>query len=369
MKQLKRERLIPRDSRILGYDFARALAVMGMIIVNFRIVMWNSEGGSYWLNQLIGILEGKAAATFMVLAGIGITLLSRRGVHENNTVLIKEKRKLLLKRSLFLFFGGLLYTTIWPADILHFYGIYLVFGAVLFTASSRNLLIFSWLIMGIWTLLNFIWDYQTGWDFTSLTYLDLWTFRGMLRHYFFNGFHPVFPWMAFLFFGMWLGRMDLTESRRRWRMLCWALGIFLAVQWGPKLMYQGLGLTFGISADHFMMLTGTTPIPPMPLFIIAGGATAVIVICISLEFVEKFGHMTFITPLIHTGQMALTIYILHVVIGMGVIEEFFGLGKHSLDFTVKYATSFCLLSILFSHWWRKRFKRGPVGWVMRKISG
>jgi len=56
--------------RIVGIDDARALSVIGMIIVNFKVV-FGAEGSSV-LRSIGGTYDGKAAATFVVLAGVGM---------------------------------------------------------------------------------------------------------------------------------------------------------------------------------------------------------------------------------------------------------------------------------------------------------
>ena len=58
--------------RILGYDIARALAIIGMVIVNFKIVMGADEHGPHWLLSFASLFEGRAAATFVVLAGVHV---------------------------------------------------------------------------------------------------------------------------------------------------------------------------------------------------------------------------------------------------------------------------------------------------------
>ena len=58
-------------------------------------------------------------------------------------------------------------------------------------------------------------DYEAGWDFETFTYFGFWTAAGQVRHLFFNGFHPVVPWLAFLLVGMWLGRQDLRDPEVR----------------------------------------------------------------------------------------------------------------------------------------------------------
>ena len=92
--------------RILGYDLARALAIFGMVIVNFKIVMGAGRRGPRWLIDWVGLLDGRAAATFVVLAGIGISLLSRDARQQEDGVQLARDRGLLLRRALFLFVAG-----------------------------------------------------------------------------------------------------------------------------------------------------------------------------------------------------------------------------------------------------------------------
>jgi len=212
---------LSRPRRIEGYDFARALAILGMILVNFKIVLEASEAGPAWLVWSVRLLEGRAAAMFVILAGVGITLLSNKARQQHDSDRLAQHRRTLLKRAAFLFFVGLLYTPIWPADILHFYGLYIAVGAFLLSSSDRQLWGWVLLFTGGFAAMLFLFDYDTGWDWETITYIDLWTPTGMTRHLFFNGFHPVFPWTAFLLIGMWLGRQDVRSGRVR--------GVILAI--------------------------------------------------------------------------------------------------------------------------------------------
>src|SRR5215468_7802278 len=65
--------------RILGYDVARSLAMLGMIVVHFGLVMAADPTRPAWSAWIMHGLDGRAAATFVVLAGVGLTLRSRRG--------------------------------------------------------------------------------------------------------------------------------------------------------------------------------------------------------------------------------------------------------------------------------------------------
>ncbi|MCZ6774700.1 MAG: hypothetical protein O7G83_22320 [Proteobacteria bacterium] len=47
-------------NRIIGDDLARSLAVSGMVVVNFKIVMSAQKNGPDWLVNLVGLLDGRA---------------------------------------------------------------------------------------------------------------------------------------------------------------------------------------------------------------------------------------------------------------------------------------------------------------------
>ena len=125
--------------RIIGLDIARALAIFGMVIVNFKIAM-NAKVGSESLLWFTSLFDGRASVLFVVLAGIGVTLLTNKARRSRDSASILGGRKMLIKRGLLLISIGLAYTLIWPADILHFYGFYFLVAAVVFNIKDGKLL-------------------------------------------------------------------------------------------------------------------------------------------------------------------------------------------------------------------------------------
>ena len=122
-------------TRLDGLDIARFLAFVGMVIVNFRIVFsGDSDHDFSTLGQLLSLLEGRAAATFVVLAGIGLGLAGMRATPEQSTF---ATAIVPLKRSVFLMVLGLLNMLIFDADILHYYAVYFFFGALLLSLAHR----------------------------------------------------------------------------------------------------------------------------------------------------------------------------------------------------------------------------------------
>ena len=156
--------------RIIGYDFARAIAIFGMVVVNFKIVMSAQNDRLLWLVKLVGLVDGRAAATFVVLAGVVISLRTQKSRTEGDKRERAKDRLTLLKRAGFLFVIGLLYTSFWPADILHFYGIYIAVAALLLNTRSRWLWVLTGSLVLMFAIALFVFDYDQGWDWGSLTY-------------------------------------------------------------------------------------------------------------------------------------------------------------------------------------------------------
>lgn len=195
-----------------GFDVARALAVFGMVIVNFKVVL-NADTGPEWALAFSSILEGRAAALFVVLAGVGLAFLTRKAVESGDHVSISSVRWNIVKRGVLLFFFGLVYTPVWPADILHFYGIYFIVAAAVFTLSDRNLLRMCALITLLFPLLLFLFDYDIGWNWETLTYHGLWTVDACFATCFLTGSIRLFRGQHFFLSGYGLAGSDLMTLR------------------------------------------------------------------------------------------------------------------------------------------------------------
>ncbi|MFT5144117.1 MAG: hypothetical protein ACI84D_002749 [Thalassolituus oleivorans] len=355
--------------RIIGYDIARALAVFGMVVVNFKIVMGAEHDGPNWLVSMVGLLDGRAAATFVVLAGAGLSLLSQKGRTLGDHERLSQDRRTLLKRALFLFVVGLLYTPIWPADILHFYGIYIAAAAFLLAASERQLWAGSALLVLAFVVAFFALEYDQGWDWQTLEYAGFWSPSGMIRHLFYNGFHPVLPWLAFLLVGMVLGRQDMRDRALRRRIFAWGVGVALTAEGLSWLLVRTLSPGASMAdLEAIVAIFGTEPMPPMPLYMLAGAGTACAVIAASIALGERYDSAVWLRPFVATGQLALTLYVAHVVLGMGTLDAIGRLENQTLPFALLASIVFCAVGVVFAHLWRSRFKRGPLEAIMRVLT-
>lgn len=358
-----------QSARISGIDLARALAVIGMIIVNFKVVF--GQQGSSWLKFIINIFDGKAAATFVVLAGVGLALMTNTALRNNDSQKLKIIRIKIFKRALFLFILGLTYILVWPADILHFYSIYMLIILLLSKRNEKVILILLIVFIFIYPLLISFWNYKTGWNFDTLEYLDFWTFNGFFRNLFLNGFHPVIPWVSFMLFGFWFGKQDLKNDRFI-KKAFWISSIaFIVIQ---ILSYASISILSKGNEQSVSELTeiiGTSPMPPLPIYMFNGIAISISIISTCIIIGKRYPTNRIILALNKTGRLALTFYVAHVIVGMGILELLNPekMGNYPIVFSASYALIFSLLCVLFATYWLKNRKNGPVEWLMKRIIG
>jgi len=350
--------------RYVVLDAARFVALAGMVLVNFKIVMGAEGAGPGWLAWLLGGVTGRAAALFVILAGAGLSLLARRARAGGDPAQLARARGIVLRRALLLFVAGLAYSPLWPADILHFYGLYLTLGAMVLGATDRLLWALAVAVNAVFVALLLTLDYEAGWDWTTLDYAGFWTPEGLVRHMFFNGFHPFFPWVAFLLIGIWLGRRDLRDRRWLRRLGIAALAVLVTVELLSRWLIRAAG-----GGEDAAALFGTGPMPPVPFYVASASASALLVIVLATPLCRRWADAAWLRALASTGRMTLTHYVAHVVIGMGTLDALGLLRRQRLSTVSIAATLFCAAAVGFSWWWERRFARGPLEQLMRRVCG
>jgi uncharacterized protein len=346
------------SERLIGLDIARYLAFVGMVLVNFDIVMSHGvQSNEGFFNEFIGQLQGRASATFVVLAGIGLGLSSFK--KEGQTV------NTIVKRSIFLLILGLLNMTIFEGDILHYYAFYFLFGVFLLPFGNRALiLVISILNLVFFSMMLFI-DYESGWNFEELTYSGFWTIDGFTRNLFFNGFHPVFPWLGFFLLGMLMSRVLLKKRQVQIKMISWGL---IAIIFSEIMSFIISG--YVIPADsELQFLFMTDSMPPMPLYFLAASGSALLIIGLCLLVSEKFRESEIYSLIAPAGTQTLTLYVLHIIVGLGFIDAIGFTGTQTSSQAFVAAIIFCILGTIFAFTWSKWFRRGIFESLMRKLTG
>lgn len=336
--------------RLPGYDLARALALLGMVLVNYRNKL-EADHGLGVLDAFADRLEGKAAGLFVLLAGVGISLGTR------NVLDLPRVRAALIERAGILVAVGVLLAHLWDADILHFHGVYLLL--VLPVLGARTGALWLLALVMVWTamMLQHELDWSVQPSATTLT--------GALRHLFFSGLYPVFPWVAFVLVGMAVGRLDLRQRGTRRAVLVLALAVVIATtlldelaRWDRATGALGWGPRSGWLSSW--------PRAPRPMFVVSSCALAIAIICGCVSVGERWGTRRWVVALVATGQLALSLYVAHVLVVLVAQAHGFSSGQ-PLVLVYAFGLAFYAAAVAFALWWRRRWPRGPLEGLMRQV--
>lgn len=268
------------SSRIAGFDVARAIAVLGMIVVNSRQILLSGSTKPLWFVSSADFLLGRPAVLFVVLAGIGLSLMSKKAILSGAPEDLAKVRFALFKRSIVLYVMGLAFMRWWGADILHFYGLFLSAGALLLTFSTRRLwgMITVLLVLAgvVFLVMNDTLPSMDGW-FLQAGMAGVW-----FDDLFIGGSYPMFPWFGFLLVGLWYGRLMADEDRdARDALGRKAFFVFIGAELlgrlGPPILFHTLGYKDEGVLEMLFMLNS---FPMSPLFAVSATAGALMILSV-----------------------------------------------------------------------------------------
>ncbi len=283
---------------------ARALAIIGMVMVH--IGPYDLPGGGL-SGAVYRSTHGRAAIVFIVLAGIGVSLLA--GDHSPDR--ITGARVRLGWRTLVLLPAGLALQTldIDVAVILQYYAVYFLVAMAVLELSDRALLIVAACSVTLGPVL-LIWLERTvpSWFLGGVPAWD--DVPRIVRDIALTGYYPVVVWTAPLVLGMWIGRRDLGSTTVM-RSVGLAGAVVAAVAF---LTSAGLVALLGpaSSSTDWNHLHVIEPHNEMPLWMLSSAGIAVAVIAGCVLFARLLPRTTW--PLAALGQLALTAYVAHLLV-------------------------------------------------------
>ncbi len=359
----------PTD-RVIDLDVVRAIALIGVAMMNYRGYLINlgdpigESAVNRFFNPWTGPLSTRFAATFVLVAGMGITLLTNRGRLSGDRQRRSADRWTLIRRGVLLYCFGFFLEWIWNGTILFFYGAFFVVGAMLFTLRSRWLIVIG-SVAAIGAAATQWWAFESDGDTT-------WLFEGWYtsrpyrspRRLFFdtfvNGTHPLLPWLAFLCAGMVIGRyLPLHAALRR---VLVAFGVLLVA---------GTYLANDQYADTPLrtLLLATDPFSRSLNYTVCALGSSIVAFCI-IGWIASATRSTFVTrALAAAGRTTLTLYVLHVLVFNALVTRWRFIKPAGLDVALAFAGTFWLVAIVAATLWQSRFKIGPAEWVYRKFGG
>lgn len=373
--------IVHRRERLVGPDVTRAVALVGVVIMNYHGYLngIDAAAGSdatlpqRWFDPWTGVLSTRFAATFVLVAGVGVTLLTQRSRTSagddgrGDRAAVRDDRWRLIRRGVLLYAFGFVLDWIWPGTILFFYGAFFVVAALLFTLRTRWLVavgaaaaIAAALVQ--WQVVVHDRDGDPLTWLTSPDTLSSRSPRGLLLDTFVNGTHPLLPWLAFLCAGMVLGRY-LDRVR---------LGLVAAVGAAVTALTYLLNhlMTDGHADDVVRVVVWSTrPFDRGLLYTVGTLGSAVAAFGLISLAAERWRGTTPVRVLQSAGEMTLSIYVAHVFVFRGLVDRAEMVGGTGLDTALVFALTFWVFALAIAAWWRRFVGLGPLERFYRRFGG
>jgi len=369
--------LHPRTARVrlVGPDVTRAIALIGVVLMNYHgylngaaaLTTDSSPFVMRLFNPWTGVLSTRFAATFVLVAGVGVTLLTNRSRLGGDRAAVSADRWRLARRGLLLYVAGMVIDWIWSGTILPYYGVLFLLAAVLFTLRTR------WVAaVGSAAMLGAVavqwWGASRArdgrypdWLFAPNTLANR-TPRGLLFDAFVNGTHPMLPWLTFLCAGIVIGRAI------------------------PHVPYLRLGLaaaavtasTYAIAhwvtpgeADSPLRLAvlSTRPNDRALLYTLCTLGSAVAAFCFISYLAERAINSGTVRTLQLAGQTSLSLYLGHIAFFNIVVGRLEWVRPTGLDTAIVLTLTYWVLAVAAAALWQRRFGIGPAEWVYRRFGG
>lgn len=375
--------------RDLAPDVLRGFALLGILIVNIQFMALSSAEGARG-EWTVGLANG--SATFIIaaiFAGKFYLIFSFLFGYSSNYIIRENKanRKRWIKRSILLIFIGVLhFTFLWHGDILFVYGLFGLLLTPFFFRADRTLKIWSRVIFSISFLLVCLIGalvyiaerYFPEESFQSPTdskldqvlidgsflqavpaRLELWVY-GVSSGVFLQG---GLAFAAFL--------MGVRMARSKF------LSTSFDKEVNTKLMKKGLffGLPIQILAATVLVQNENKAEPSEAIYLISLFTSFMAAPLLSIFYIalirklvsDKPNLLSWIGP---AGKMSLTVYILQSVITSLIFGPWgFGLFQQLQTWMVLLlAVGIWLILVYFATTWLKRYKQGPLEWLVNRIT-
>lgn len=216
----------PRDRkpRLVGLDLARGLAVLGMFVAHTAAHSAVGSGNAV-LDAALGLSNGRPSILFALLAGISLGILTGRPTRYTGDDAVRARVRVLVRAVILLGVAGVLAILDTPvALILAFYAAWFMVVLPFAQRSVRWLFTTAALIAVFGPLLRWILGVVTP-------VLGLTLETGNVNQFFVStlvsGVYPGLSYLAVVFAGLGLSRLDLGARRVQLRMV--GVGALLAV--------------------------------------------------------------------------------------------------------------------------------------------
>lgn len=342
-----------RRDRILGVDIARAVAILGMVMVHFGPYEPDTSTTVGWIYRTS---YGRASMLFVMLAGVGVSMLFR-GTERGRPDAARRRTlawtKVAWRAVVFLPLGLLLQMLPTPvAVILHYYAAYYVVGGLGAMLPTR------WLVAATaaWTVLGpslYVALFGTALSVRGITDNPL-DVVGVAGDILVTGFYPVLTWGPAVLVGVLVGRADLRDRATQAILLVGGAIVATAAYGASEL---ARATSAAAANSPYLLAEGHSG---TPLNVVGAVAVAVAVLGASLLVGSLLPRLSW--PLVAVGQMALTVYTGHLLV-LAVAPDWLE-GRSSVEDAVFQVARFFVVTTVLCTLWRWRVNRGPLEWLL-----
>lgn len=380
-----------KNQRLDIVDALRGFALLGIILIHNidHFDLGNSVASSLpflsFLDKIIQeqiffIFGGKSYAMFALLFGFSFFIQ-----FENKRKEGKPFAGRFVWRMVLLFCFGLFHVMFYSGEILSCYAVAALFIIPFRNQSNKVLIILAIICMlEPWELGKLIysffdstyvfeqWDHHYYFEAASAAQTST-SFFELLKVNLYSGFinSHLFAWhsgryfqtLSLFFLGLYLGRKELfkrTEYSEKFWINTLLISVFCFAILYPLKMHLGdLAFRAEIHEPLSVMLNMWTNFSFMTVLV------SLFVICwfkISFRKIQSL--------LVPYGRMSLTNYITTSMFGSFVYYQY-GLGlfpRAGVTLSLLIGFTIFAVQLLFSKWWLKRHKKGPLEWVWYKLT-
>lgn len=376
-------RAVNGSNRIVGIDVARALALLGMMVVHLT-ASTNSKGEMPLAWQLS---SGNAAALFATIAGIGVAFSTGQSSPPKGRRWVGAMVGLVLRAALIGALGLALGMVVPSSDaliILPYYAVLFVLVIPFLRFRAPLLGVLSMVVaVGVPLWSHFARQSLPAAEPTNLTFASLAADPAQaLTKLLITGVYPALPWMAYLLVGLAIGRTRLRRWTQLW-LIAGGTALALTASLGSRHVMQGLGgldalaassqqgmplatfrklLIWGadgtLPTDSIWWLGVLAPHTTTPFDLLYTMGISIAVVGASMMMVVVLPGA--LQPLATLGSMPLTTYSLHLLM---LTLPFLPAGEW-----LQYAIHVVVLFV-FALIWSRFVRRGPLEAVIHAISG
>jgi hypothetical protein len=364
---------------VLGVDAARGVALLGMMAVH--IVPPVDANGDVTL--AFQLAAGRSSALFAVLAGVSLALLTRWTPATSGRTKARDRVSIATRALLVVGLGlALGIPDAGVAVILVYYGVFFLLTLPFLGLSARALAAWSLgTLIAVPVLSHLVRPHipPASYAVPTLEFFDR-PWWNSLTELTLTGYYPALPWMAYLFAGLAVGKLDLRSRT----VALWLLGGGAALAVAARVVsavlldrFGGLDALSAQTPDLFgrpleeMLATGlfgTTPTgswwwlavaaphtaTPFDLATTIGAALAVL----GFFLLVLTRPQWWAAPVVAVGSMTLTLYSLHIVLLDTLLPRTMSLayGWH------------VLVAIVFALVWRRFLGQGPLERLTQLVS-